>query len=187
MTKTKKRRLLKKAKFAEQPIKKLPPNYIDPKTPVTLSPTVNRPSLARPPLEERLSHYLPQRSKALGEEKPPLRYKFTDLESEMSPKLKKLFHLTNASTNELAQVQKAKAMELFQMRPGDTGSSAVQIIALTNRIQQVSKHIGFHKKDHSGKRGLDALYVKRRKMLDYLERKDYDTYKTVVVALGLVR
>lgn len=105
----------------------------------------------------------------------------------MSPNLKKMFHLTNASTSELARVQKAKAMEMFQLRPGDTGSSAVQIIALTNRIQQVQKHVTTHKKDYSGKRGLDALYVTRRKMLDYLERTDIDSYKTVVNALGLVR
>ena len=105
----------------------------------------------------------------------------------MSPKLKKLFHLSNASVSELARVQKEKAMELFQLRPGDTGSSSVQIIALTNRIQQVQNHVSTHRKDYSGKRGLDALYVKRRKMLDYLERKDFDSYKTVVNALGLVR
>ncbi len=105
----------------------------------------------------------------------------------MSPKVKKMFHLVNASTSELAKVQKAKAMELFQIRPGDTGSSAVQIVALSNRIQQVQKHVSTHRKDHSGKRGLNALYVKRRKMLDYLERKDFDTYRTVVNALGLVR
>jgi len=105
----------------------------------------------------------------------------------MSDKVKKLFHLSNASSSELTRIQKAKAMELFQMRPGDTGSSSVQIIALTNRIQQVQRHMSTHKKDYSGKRGLDALYVKRRNMLDYLERKDFDTYKTVVNALGLVR
>jgi len=105
----------------------------------------------------------------------------------MSPKVKQMFHLSNASTSEVAKVQKAKAMELFQLRPGDTGSSAVQIVALTNRIQQMQKHISTHRKDYSGKRGLDAMYVKRRKMLDYLERKDIDTYRTVVNALGLMR
>lgn len=184
VTKTKRRRLLKK-KNSEP--KRLPPNYIDPSTPVKISPTAERPSLALKPVEERLSHYLPLRSKAIADESPPLRFHFTSLENEMSPKLKKMFHLSNASTAELARVQKAKAMELFQQRPGDTGSSAVQIIALTNRIQQVQKHVGTHRKDHSGKRGLDALYVRRRKMLDYLERKDIESYKTVVNALGLVR
>ena len=78
-------------------------------------------------------------------------------------------------------------MELFEIRPGDTGSSAVQIMALTSRIQQMQKHIGTNKKDHSGKRGLDAMYVRRRKLFDYLERKDYETYGVVVKALNLVR
>jgi small subunit ribosomal protein S15 len=183
-TKTKRRRLEKKAN--PKP-KNLPNNYIDPKTPVKISPTADRPSLAMPPTEDRLFHYLPHRSKALADEKPPLRFHFTNLKEEMSPKLQKLFHLSNASSSELAQAQKSKAMELFEMRPGDTGSSAVQVIALTNRIQQVQKHVTTHRKDYSGKRGLDALYVRRRKMLDYLERKDYESYKTVVNALGLVR
>ena len=180
--------MLKKA--ANKP-KRLPPNYVDPKTPIKISPTADRPSLALPPIEERLSHYLPKRSKELASsaesDLPPLRYHFTSIRSTMSPKLQKLFSLNNASTSELARIQKEKAMELFQLRPGDTGSSAVQIVALTNRIQQVQKHVSTHRKDYSGKRGLDALYVKRRKMLDYLERKDYETYKTVVSALGLVR
>ena len=51
----------------------------------------------------------------------------------------------------------------------------------------MQKHANIHKKDHSGKRGLTALYVRRRKMLDYLERKDFDTYRVVVKSLGLVR
>jgi small subunit ribosomal protein S15 len=184
MTKTKKHRLAKKRN--PQP-KKLPHKYIDPNTPVKISPTADRPSLATPEAQERISHYLPARSKTITNDAPPLRFHFTSLEEEMSPNLKKMFHLTNASTSELARVQKAKAMEMFQLRPGDTGSSAVQIIALTNRIQQVQKHVTTHKKDYSGKRGLDALYVTRRKMLDYLERTDIDSYKTVVNALGLVR
>jgi len=123
----------------------------------------------------------------MNNETPPLRYNFTNLEAEMSPKVRQLFQLTNASTSELAKAQKSRAMELFEMRPGDTGSSAVQIMALTSRIQQVQKHIGSHRKDHAGKRGLDAMYVRRRKLLDYIERKDFDTYSVVVKALGLVR
>mmetsp|Transcript_9279 Transcript_9279/g.11721 ORF Transcript_9279/g.11721 Transcript_9279/m.11721 type:complete len:221 (-) Transcript_9279:176-838(-) len=184
ITKTKRRRILKKQ--SNQP-KRLPPNYIDPTIAVLISPTADRPSLASLPQEEKLSTVLPSRSNQITNEAPPLRFHFSSLEKEMSDKVKKLFHLSNASSSELTRIQKAKAMELFQMRPGDTGSSSVQIIALTNRIQQVQRHMSTHKKDYSGKRGLDALYVKRRNMLDYLERKDFDTYKTVVNALGLVR
>jgi small subunit ribosomal protein S15 len=78
-------------------------------------------------------------------------------------------------------------MELFQLREGDTGSSAVQVVALTTRIQQMQTHLGRHKKDYSGKRGLDAMYVRRRKVLDYMERKDFESYRKVVKSLGLMR
>jgi small subunit ribosomal protein S15 len=44
-----------------------------------------------------------------------------------------------------------------------------------------------HKKDKSSKRGLDALYVRRRKVLDYMERKDFESYRKVVKSLGLAR
>lgn len=67
------------------------------------------------------------------------------------------------------------------------GSSAVQVVALTTRIQQLQTHMARHKKDKSSKRGLDALYVRRRKVLDYMERKDFDSYRKVVKSLGLAR
>lgn len=67
------------------------------------------------------------------------------------------------------------------------GSSAVQVVALTTRIQQLQTHMARHKKDKSSKRGLDALYVRRRKVLDYMERKDFESYRKVVKSLGLAR
>jgi small subunit ribosomal protein S15 len=186
MTKTKKLRLLKKATSGSKP-KRLPPNYIPVTKPVLIAPTAQRESIAQVPEDSRLSNLLPIRSEKLAEDLPPLRFNFTNLAAEMSPKVRQLFDLTNGSTMEVAKAQRSRAMELFEMRPGDTGSSAVQIMALTSRIQQMQKHIGMHKKDHSGKRGLDAMYVRRRKLLDYLERTDFDTYSVVVKALGLVK
>jgi small subunit ribosomal protein S15 len=47
--------------------------------------------------------------------------------------------------------------------------------------------LGRHAKDYSGKRGLDALFVRRRKVLDYMERKDFESYRKVVKSLGLMR
>ena len=78
-------------------------------------------------------------------------------------------------------------MSIFQLREGDTGSSAVQVIALTTRIQQLQTHMMKHKKYLHSKRGMDALYVRRRKVLDYMERKDFESYRRVVKTLGLVR
>jgi len=61
------------------------------------------------------------------------------------------------------------------------------VIALTTRIQQIQTHLNTHRKDKSAKRGLDALFVRRRKLLDYMERKEFDAYRRVVKTLGLVR
>ena len=61
------------------------------------------------------------------------------------------------------------------------------VVALTTRIQQMQQHMKTHKKDKSSKRGMDALYVRRRKLLDYMERKEFDSYRRVVKTLGLVR
>lgn len=105
----------------------------------------------------------------------------------MSDRVRKLFELHNGSQREVIQAQKHLGMQIFQLREGDTGSSAVQIIALTTRIQQLQTHLSKHKKDKHSKRGMDALYVRRRKLLDYMERRQFDVYRKVVKTLGLVR
>ena len=61
------------------------------------------------------------------------------------------------------------------------------VIALTTRIQQIQTHMRVHKKDNGSKRGLVALLIRRRKVLDYMERKDFEAYRKVVKTLGLVR
>jgi small subunit ribosomal protein S15 len=109
------------------------------------------------------------------------------LKLQMSDRVRQLFDLHNGCQREVVQAQKKRGMELFQIRPGDTGSSAVQVIALTTRIQQLQTHFGKHAKDKHSKRGMDALYVRRRKLLDYMERKDFESYRKVVKTLGLVR
>lgn len=60
------------------------------------------------------------------------------------------------------------------------------VIALTTRIQQIQTHLRKHSKDKHSKRGLDALYVRRRKLLDYMERKEFPAYRKIVKTLGLV-
>lgn len=114
-----------------------------------------------------------------------LRFDMTDL--QMSDRVKKLFNLTNGNQREVIKAQKERGMKLFEQRDGDTGSSAVQVIALTTRIQQLQTHVSKHRKDHATKRGLNRLYVRRRKVLDYMERKDFDSYRRVVKTLGLIR
>ena len=122
-----------------------------------------------------------------NESKTALRYEFDELESEMSPKVRKLFDLTNGNQREVVKAQKAQGMALFMDRDGNTGDSSAQVIALTTRIQQVQTHLASHKKDHSGKRGLDRMYVRRRKLLDYMEKTDFESYRKIVKTLGLQR
>ena len=139
----------------------------------------------------RSSQYLAQRylssSTGMARSATSLRYEFDELEEKMSPKVRKLFDLTNGNQREVVKAQKAQGMALFMDRPGNTGDSSAQVIALTTRIQQVQTHLAMHKKDHSGKRGLDRMYVRRRKLLDYMERKDFEAYRVIVKTLGLQR
>jgi small subunit ribosomal protein S15 len=120
---------------------------------------------------------------------PVLRHHMTTTKGglTMSDRVRQLFDLHNGNQREVVQAQKQRGMQVFQLREGDTGSSAVQVIALTTRIQQLQTHMSSHKKDKHSKRGMDALYIRRRKLLDYMERKDFESYRRVVKTLGLVR
>jgi small subunit ribosomal protein S15 len=69
----------------------------------------------------------------------------------------------------------------------DTGSPSVQISIFTKRIQQLTDHLKTHKKDHHSRRGLLQLVGKRRRLLDYLKKKDQNKYQTLVKKLGLRR
>ena len=61
------------------------------------------------------------------------------------------------------------------------------MIALTTRIQQLQTHMAKHKKDMHNKRHLVRMMTRRRKVLDYMERKEFDDYRRVVKTLGLMR
>jgi small subunit ribosomal protein S15 len=69
----------------------------------------------------------------------------------------------------------------------DTGSPEVQIALLTARINELSEHFKTHKKDHHSRRGLLRIVSQRRRLLDYLRRKDVNRYRDVVARLGLRR
>jgi len=186
MTKRKKRLIAKKKRNAEREAlgipKKLPDKYIPKDTPIVNS--ISREDRERESAEfdKKASEEMRQKIQSQGE---VLRFNFTGL--QMSDRVRKLFELTNGNQSEIIKAQKQRGMELFQLREGDTGSSAVQVIALTTRIQQIQTHLAKHKKDKHSKRGLDALYVRRRKLLDYMERREYESYRRVVKTLGLIR
>lgn len=68
---------------------------------------------------------------------------------------------------------------------GDTGSSAVQVALLTQRILTLTEHCKIHKKDMSTRRGLQILVASRRRLLKYVERKNKKEYRSLIQRLGL--
>ena len=80
---------------------------------------------------------------------------------------------------------KAKIVADFQRAQGDTGSSEVQIALLTARINDLTGHFKEHMKDHHSRRGLLRMVSTRRKLLDYLKRKNVDSYRELIQRLGL--
>jgi small subunit ribosomal protein S15 len=70
---------------------------------------------------------------------------------------------------------------------GDTGSPDVQVAILSERIRNLTSHLGDHKKDHHSRRGLLIMVGKRRRLLDYLKKKDQARYQSLIQRLGLRR
>ena len=81
--------------------------------------------------------------------------------------------------------QKAEVVAKFQRAAGDTGPPEVQVALLTARINDLTEHFKAHKKDHHSRRGLLKMVSRRRKLLDYLKRKDADAYRSLIERLGL--
>jgi small subunit ribosomal protein S15 len=69
----------------------------------------------------------------------------------------------------------------------DTGSPQVQIALLTKRIDQLTEHLRTHRKDHLSRRGLLKLVGRRRRLLNYLHRRDVEGYRALIQELGLRR
>jgi small subunit ribosomal protein S15 len=73
----------------------------------------------------------------------------------------------------------------FQLHEVDTGSPEVQIALLSARIEYLTEHFKMHKKDHHSRRGLLKLVGKRRRLLDYVKKKDVERYRSVIQRLGI--
>ena len=87
----------------------------------------------------------------------------------------------------LSNEAKAKIVAEFGRGENDTGSSEVQIALLTAQINHLQGHFAEHKKDHHSRRGLLRMVSQRRKLLDYLKRKDAARYTDLIARLGLRR
>ena len=70
---------------------------------------------------------------------------------------------------------------------GDTGSPEVQVAILSTRIKALTEHFKVHKKDNHSRRGLLNLIARRRKLLDYVKRRDEQRYRSLIQRLGLRR
>ena len=80
---------------------------------------------------------------------------------------------------------KSKAIAALARDSKDVGSPEVQVSVLTARIKEVTEHVKTHKHDFMAKRGLLQMVGKRKKLLKYLEKTDFELYKATVAKLGL--
>jgi small subunit ribosomal protein S15 len=82
---------------------------------------------------------------------------------------------------------KAQLVKDYQQAEGDTGSPEVQVALLTANINKLQGHFEAHSKDHHSRRGLIRMVNQRRKLLDYLKRKNAERYLSLIQRLGLRR
>lgn len=87
----------------------------------------------------------------------------------------------------LTTEKKQEVIKKYATKKDDTGSPEVQVAILTTRIEELSAHMQVHKKDLHSRRGLLAMVAKRRKLLDYLKRKDEGRYQELIKGLGIRR
>lgn len=80
---------------------------------------------------------------------------------------------------------KQEIIQAYQIKEGDTGSPEVQIALLSDRISGLTEHLKVHKKDFHTRRGLLMLIGQRRRFLNYLERNDFERYKSIITRLKL--
>ncbi len=81
--------------------------------------------------------------------------------------------------------QKKSIIDEYKLHESDTGSPEVQIAMLTERINHLTEHLKYHKKDHHSRRGLLKMVGQRRGLLNYLIDKDIDRYRSIIAKLNI--
>jgi small subunit ribosomal protein S15 len=81
--------------------------------------------------------------------------------------------------------KKQQLIQEYATTTGDTGSTEVQCAILTTRIENLTEHFKVNTKDHHSRRGLLILVGRRRRLLDYIKRKNHDRYANLISRLGL--
>ena len=87
----------------------------------------------------------------------------------------------------LTKDKKQEVVGTYGHSDADTGSPEVQIALLTRRIEELTEHLRTHKKDHHSRRGLLKLVGQRRRLLNYLQKRNLEGYRTLIKELGLRR
>lgn len=87
----------------------------------------------------------------------------------------------------LAADVKSKVISDYKQHEKDSGSTEVQVAILSYRIKQLTEHFKTHKKDHHSRRGLLGMVARRRRLLNYLIRKDPNKYQSLIQSLGVRR
>ena len=85
----------------------------------------------------------------------------------------------------ITKEQKTSVIQANKTHENDTGSPEVQIAILTERINQLTEHLKVHKKDNHSRMGLFKMIGKRRRLLDYLAKKDIERYRAIIAKLGI--
>jgi small subunit ribosomal protein S15 len=87
----------------------------------------------------------------------------------------------------LVSDKKKEIITSYRSHDNDTGSPEVQIALLSARIQYLTEHFKTHKKDHHSRRGLLKIVGQRRRILDYLKKKEVERYRAIIQKLGIRR
>jgi len=85
----------------------------------------------------------------------------------------------------LTRESKSQLIESYRVHSKDTGSPEVQIALLSDRISYLTEHFQVHRKDHASRRGLLIMVSKRKRLLEYLKRRNPEGYKRVIERLGI--
>ena len=81
--------------------------------------------------------------------------------------------------------QRDEIVTTYAKHDNDTGSPEVQVALLSHRIKHLTEHFKVHKHDHHSRRGLLRLVARRRKLLDYVKKRDVERYRKIISALGI--
>ena len=85
----------------------------------------------------------------------------------------------------MTKEEKLEIIKKYGTNENDSGKSEVQIALLTKRINDLTSHFNEHKKDHHSRRGLMMMVGKRRRLLDYLAKKEIERYRTIIKELNI--